>query len=214
MKGHTELVIFDWDGTLMDSERHIVASLREASRLRGLDVLPDGTYRNVIGLGMREAVQALYPEQMSEEFAQSYTEAYREFFFDPDAPQGLFEGARDTVDYLLGKGYQLAVATGKSRHGLEKVLGELGMEQCFHATRCADETGSKPDPRMLNEILDELGLPAERSVMVGDTEYDLAMASYGVHDTARLMQHAPVACIDRITDLPGLLSELPRKRRA
>jgi phosphoglycolate phosphatase len=154
----------------------------------------------------------------------NYTEAYREFFFDPDAPQDLFEGARDTLEHLLGEGYLLAVATGKSRRGLDRVLHELGMESWFHATRCADETSSKPDPRMLHEILSELGLSADRSVMVGDTEYDLAMAaqanmpsvgvSYGVHDKERLMQHQPLAFIDSISELPGILSKLHAKRRA
>ncbi len=211
-----ELVIFDWDGTLMDSERHIVASLRGASERLGIEVLSDSDYRNIIGLGMREAIRALYPERMCEDFVQAYTGAYRELFFDPDAPQDLFEGARETVEALLAQGYRLAVATGKSRRGLDRVFDELAIGHCFHASRCADETQSKPHPQMLYEILDELDIPPQRAVMIGDTEYDLVMAgnagmpaiaaAYGVHEHERLLRHAPVAVIGDIREVPSVLT--------
>ena len=211
------LVIFDWDGTLMDSEQHIVASMHGAMDRLGIPRLPAAQVRNIIGLGMREAIEALFPNQVDEDFARRFVAAYREFYFDPDAPQALFEGARRVLDTLHAHGRLLAVATGKSRRGLDLALSYLDLADRFHASRCADETASKPDPRMLQEILAELSVAPEEAVMVGDTEYDLEMArraglqgiavSYGVHEIQRLLAYAPRACLTDITQLPGVLAD-------
>lgn len=210
-----ELLIFDWDGTLMDSEAHIVACMQAAMTELDLEILDRRTICNVIGLGMREAVQTLFPDRPQDAFIERFTAAYRAHYFAPEAPQALFEGALQTLHDLHGDGYRLAIATGKGRHGLDRALAESGVAHLMHAHRCAEETASKPDPTMLREILAELAVSAERAVMIGDTEYDLAMAAsigmpavgvtYGVHEPERLWRHRPLTCLDRITELPAFL---------
>lgn len=210
-----QLIIFDWDGTLMDSACHIVNCLQGAIKILGLEPRQESALKNIIGLGMHEAIFALYPDQQqSVAFANKFTAAYRESFFADDAPQALFPGTLKTLTALQPH-YQLAVATGKSRHGLDLVLQETGLETFFDTSRCADETRSKPHPQMLTEILDSLKVDADKAIMVGDTEYDLEMAnlagvhpvgvSYGVHELSRLHKHKPVHMLDKIEDLPDWL---------
>ena len=216
------LVIFDWDGTLMDSEHHIVACLHAAMDDLGLERLPAERVRGIIGLGLREAVEGLFPGRGADDaFVDRFVAAYRSHFFDPAAGSSLFEGAREVVEQLYGEGFLLAVATGKSRRGLEMALDQTGLRSAFHVTRCADESRSKPHPQMLCEILDEVGVAAAEAVMVGDTEFDLAMAvaagvggigvSYGVHEVERLKRHRPLALIHQIRELPHVLIALPKE---
>ena len=211
-----ELIIFDWDGTLMDSEKHIVNCLQGAIDILDLESRHESELKNIIGLGMHEAIFALYPDQQqSVEFANQFTAAYRESFFAHDAPQGLFPGTLKTLETLRPH-YRLAVATGKSRHGLDLVLAETGLQAFFDESRCADETQSKPHPQMLTEILASLNIDADKAIMVGDTEYDLEMANlagvhpvgvtYGVHETSRLHKHQPVHMLDKIEDLSDWLT--------
>jgi phosphoglycolate phosphatase len=204
------LLVFDWDGTLMDSEYQIVSSLQAANQDLGLEYRDEEACRNIIGLGLREAVEALYPDS-DEAFVQLYTERYRHYWFQVAGESRLFPGARETLEALHGEGYRLAVATGKGRAGLDKVLAATGLGELFAATRCADETLSKPHPRMLRELMAELDIPPGETLMVGDTEYDMAMArnagagpvavSYGVHALERLQRHEPLACLDAIDEL-------------
>lgn len=213
-----KLLVFDWDGTLMDSEARIVACIRAASADLGLEVLPDATIRNIIGLGLREAIDALYPGS-SDEIHHGMTERYRHYFLTANpTPTQLFEGAAETLKSLEGEGYLLAVATGKGRNGLNRVLEETGLRNLFHTTRCADETFSKPHPLMLTEIMEELGTEPDETLMIGDTEYDMLMArnartpalavSYGVHELERLLKHEPAGHINSITELlPWLASD-------
>jgi phosphoglycolate phosphatase len=132
---------------------------------------------------------------------------YREHFLHQDrTDMPLFPGVRAGLADLAQRGYLLAVATGKARRGLQRVLAETGLEELFVVSRCADETFSKPHPQMLIDILDFTGVEAQAALMVGDTVYDMQMArsarvdglavSYGVHDRQRLLEHAPVACLD------------------
>jgi len=212
-----ELIIFDWDGTLMDSVMHIVSSLQGAIETLGLEKRQQEDLRNIIGLGMREAIFALYPDQQTTTFADKFTEAYRLFYFAEQAPQTLFSGVRETLESLQPH-YHLAVATSKSRHGLDRILAETGLESFFQISRCADETRSKPHPQMLNEILDTMDVDADKAIMVGDTEYDLEMAnragvhpvgvSYGVHELDRLHKHKPVTVLDELSELNEWLSRL------
>ncbi len=206
-----DLIVFDWDGTLMDSEARIVACIRAASADLGLEQCQTEAIRNIIGLGLREAIDTLYPGA-DEALHQGMVERYRYHFLTADpTPSELFAGAADTVRHLHETGYLLAVATGKSRKGLDKVLTETGLGMYFHSTRCADETFSKPHPQMLHEIMDELGVEAQMTLMIGDTEYDMQMAanaraaalavSYGVHVPERLLKHEPLGCIDDISEL-------------
>jgi phosphoglycolate phosphatase len=210
------LLVFDWDGTLMDSEARIVSCMQAAISDVGLSPLEHGVIRDIIGLGLSEAMNRLFPES-DQPLRQSLTARYRHHFLGNEhSPSTLFPGAMDTLLDLHGQGYLLAVATGKGRAGLESVLVETGCKRLFHATRCADETSSKPDPQMLHEIMADLGIPTTQTLMIGDTEYDMHMAhnagaaaiavSCGVHERARLLQCDPLACLDSIAGLCGWLA--------
>ena len=206
-----KLIVFDWDGTLMDSEAKIVASARAAITDLSVPPLANERIRNIIGLGLREAVECLFPEG-DEAFHRQFVERYRYHFLIADqTPMPLFAGAEDTLSALCDQGYMLAVATGKARRGLDRVLDETGLRRHFLTSRCADEAPSKPHPQMLEEIMEELGVAGDETLMVGDTEYDLQMArnagtraigvSYGVHGCERLLQFEPLACLDDISEL-------------
>jgi phosphoglycolate phosphatase len=210
-----KLLVFDWDGTLMDSEARIVSCVRCAAADLGLDRPADESIRNIIGLGLKEAVLTLFPGS-DETLVGLVIDRYRHHFLHADqTPSELFCGAAEVLQGLADQGYLLAVATGKGRQGLDKVLLETGLAPLFHTTRCADETFSKPHPDMLLQILDELGVDAADTLMIGDTEYDLQMArsagthrlavSYGVHSVERLMKHTPLGCLDAISELPEWL---------
>lgn len=205
------LFIFDWDGTLQDSANRIVAVMQVAVSDRGLSPLTSASIKNIIGLGLPEALRALYPELPRAEL-DALQAAYSRRFVEVETVQcPLFPGVVETLDRLRADGYQLAVATGKSRRGLDRILNGLGMTQYFDATRCADETRSKPHPQMLNELLVELGVPAASAVMVGDTEYDMEMAvnagvprvavDYGAHAVERLLPYQPGLVVSEFSAL-------------
>ncbi len=211
MNHNAKLIVFDWDGTLMDSAAHIVSCLNNA--ITELDLAPKTTdeLKNIIGLGLREALFALYPNASDNELTELVAR-YREHFFDQKAdPCELFAGARELVEELNTNEYFLAVATGKGRNGLDKVLNETGMAEFFPVTRCADESHSKPHPQMLLEIIDYYGVNPKDTIMVGDSEYDLLMAnnaqthsvavSYGVHEKQRLLDCQPLTCLDNMQEL-------------
>ncbi|WP_455206697.1 HAD-IA family hydrolase [Kaarinaea lacus] len=209
MQQHIDLVIFDWDGTLIDSQANIVQCLQWMINDLNLPERTENQLSNIIGLGLYEALNHLFPEYDTHAY-QQMVDRYRYHFLSSD-PSLPFPGAEDVLTHLANNEYLLAVATGKGRRGLDKALDSTGFRQWFHATRCADETRSKPHPQMLEEILDELGVEPGRAVMIGDTEYDLHMAksagvhavgvSYGVHDAERLRQCEPAAVIDEIRAL-------------
>lgn len=211
-----DLLVFDWDGTLMDSEAHIVDCLRVAMNAVNAEVKPDDHLRQVIGLGLPEAIARLLPDHGAD-VQQDAMHAFRaEFLSERPVPSRLFSGAEDLLMRLQSQGYMLAVATGKSRRGLDKVLNETGLEPIFAATRTADETFSKPHPQMLEEILVDLDTAPHRALVIGDTEFDLQMAqnarvpavgvSYGVHPRERLEKQSPLAIFDEITELGHWLS--------
>ncbi|MDR9435524.1 MAG: HAD-IA family hydrolase [Thiohalophilus sp.] len=214
---NTQLIIFDWDGTLMDSEGEILTCMRAAIEDLQLEPRTDNELKNIIGLGLQEALRTLYPQGSNAELLQ-LTARYRYHFLEsPRQPSELFAGARTMVEELHKAGHFLAVATGKGRNGLNKVLEQTGLDDYFHTTRCADECHSKPHPQMLHEIMDYLGVEADRALMIGDTEYDLLMASnagvkslavtYGVHERQRLLDCQPLECVDSIKQLHGWLKE-------
>jgi phosphoglycolate phosphatase len=211
-----ELLVFDWDGTLMDSEARIVACLQGAIADLELPRQEVAALRNIIGLGLAEAIERLFPGSDAAT-QQALVERYRHHFLVADpTPSTLFEGAAEVLRGLADQGYLLAVATGKGRRGLDKVLEETGLGPLFHATRCADETLSKPHPQMLLELMELLGAEPQATLMIGDTEYDMEMArnarthalavSYGVHHPERLLRHDPLGCLERIADLPAWLN--------
>lgn len=205
------LIIFDWDGTLVDSAGKIVAAMHAGIAATGLAPRTDGEVREIIGLGLPEAIRALYPQE-GEGAREALRQAYVEHYLVLDeVPCRLFPGAEAVLAGLAEHGHHLAVATGKSRRGLDRVLQRSGLARYFQATRCADETCSKPDPRMLHELLAHFRRPAAEAVMVGDSEYDMAMArsagmdriavSYGVHERERLLRYEPLLEVDSLHEL-------------
>lgn len=215
MEPGIRFIVFDWDGTLMDSEAQIVSCLHAAIADLSLQPLSDDTVKNVIGLGLREAIDMLVPGQ-DDAFRSAFVEAYREHWFAHEE-SSLFAGAREVLETIKGHDLKLGIATGKARRGLQRVLAQTGLSDCFDATRCADETPSKPHPQMLLELMAELGVAPHQTLMVGDTEYDMEMATNagagkvavrsGVHSEVRLNRHDPLVCLERVTELPAWLME-------
>lgn len=214
MKKRYELLIFDWDGTLIDSEANIVQCMQAAMKDLNLPVLGKETVKNIIGLGLQEALTTLYPD-IDQNTAKQLTDRYRFHFFTSD-PSEPFSGVDEILAQLNQAQYLMAVATGKGRKGLDKALSATGYGSLFHASRCADETRSKPHPQMLLEILEVLGVEANQALMVGDTEYDIHMAknagmesvavTYGVHERERLLKCDPTHCIDSFDELTAWLN--------
>jgi len=210
------LLVFDWDGTLIDSIERIVASLQYASRrVCGISLSEDKA-RSVIGLGLHEAIEQLHP-QLDAVAVRSVADCYRQnFLYDSAVPELLFDGVEDMLQKLVSDDYTLAIATGKSRTGLDRAMHEHKLGRYFATTRCAGENRSKPHPEMLNSILDELDTPAQHAVMIGDSEHDMLMAgnagvdaigvTHGVEEAESLMTHNPLICLDDITDLYEFLS--------
>lgn len=209
------LIVFDWDGTIIDSAAKIVGCMQQAADECSLPILEDEAIKNIIGLSLRNAVAHLYPaldEARNLEVQQAYSVAFKAA---DKVPCDFFVGVEECLAQLQDDGHYIAVATGKSRRGLDRVLGNLNWEKQFHATRCADETASKPDPLMLHQLMEELNVPAEETIMVGDTEYDLEMAvnakvasvgvSYGAHAVERLQRHQPLAIVDNLVDIHKLI---------
>jgi phosphoglycolate phosphatase len=205
-----DLVVFDWDGTLMDSAAAIVRAIQSACRDLGVAEPSDVQARHVIGLGLGDALRLAVPD-LDEAHYPQMTERYRHHYLSSDHELELFGGVPALLEQLKGDGYLLAVATGKSRIGLDRALDHSGLRPNFDATRCADECFSKPHPQMLEELLDEFAVPAKRCLMIGDTTHDLQMAinagvagvgvTYGAHAVEQLRTCAPLACIDSVAEL-------------
>ncbi len=210
------LLVFDWDGTLIDSIERIVTSLQYASReVCGIH-LDEDKARSVIGLGLQEAIERLHPG-LDAVTTESVADAYRQnFLFDSKVPELLFDGVEDMLKQLIADKYTLAIATGKSRKGLDRAMQKHKLGHYFATTRCAGENRSKPHPEMLNSILHQLDTHANNTVMIGDSEHDMLMAgnagvnaigvTHGVEDAESLMMYNPLACLDDITDLYDFLT--------
>ncbi|MGN0937010.1 MULTISPECIES: HAD-IA family hydrolase [unclassified Acinetobacter] len=221
MNSAVKLVIFDWDGTLFDSVGQIVASLKFAADQYS-QPLTDADAKSIIGLGLPEVAQRLFPTvpELHSEILQSYADHYVAH----SKGDMWFDGVADMLQELRDAGLQLAVATGKSRKGLDRVLAQTQSHELFRATRAASETKSKPDPLMLAEILAETGLRADQAIMVGDTSYDLEMAlniqmprvgvSYGVHTVETLQHFQPLHIAHTVDDLTEFLLEHVKLRLA
>jgi phosphoglycolate phosphatase len=211
-----DLIVFDWDGTLMDSTSAIIASMQAAARDLGLPVPDKKSASYVIGLGLQDAMQAAMPDLDPRHYPKM-VERYRYHYLAQDHALTLFDGARDMLIDLAGQGYFLAVATGKSRVGLNRALATASVTSLFDATRCADETFSKPHPAMLQELTRELGQDMRRTLMIGDTTHDLQMARnagalavsvhYGAHPAHELAAHEPLFGAESIAELHSWLAE-------
>lgn len=216
-----DLLIFDWDGTLSDSAQLIVNTMQQAITGLGLAPRDDGQIRELIGLSLADGMRKLYPE-MDTENLLALLENFRRNWLGSDgagpveAP--LFPGAAEALEALHAEGYVLAIATGKSRPGLNRSLKVYpGLKRLMATTRTADETASKPDPLMLSEILAQLDVPPERALMIGDTDYDADMArairmpmlgvACGVHDAERIRKARAVAVLENVAAIPGWLAQ-------
>ena len=205
-----ELVVFDWDGTLMDSAAAIVNAIQSACRDLGLPEPTDARARHVIGLGLEDAMRLAVPELATADYPRM-VERYRHHYLSRDHELTLFPGIPELIRELEEAGHFLAVATGKSRVGLTRALEVSGLGPHFHATRCADECFSKPHPQMIEELMEELGVQRQATVMIGDTTHDLLMAanagvaslavSYGAHEPDTLASHSPLATFSRVDEL-------------
>ncbi len=208
------LFVFDWDGTLSDSTSKIVGCMHEAASDHGLPRLEDYQVQDIIGLGLPEAIKTLYP-QLETAGVEAMRASYSAIFTAADQqPSSFFPNVEVTLDELLHRGHNIAVATGKSRAGLNRVLHNLKWKDYFHSTRCADETASKPHPKMLHELQREFAVDLEQMVMVGDTEFDMEMArragvpkvavDYGAHHVDRLRPYDPVLCVSDFGEILSL----------
>ena len=212
MNKPVELIVFDWDGTLFDSVGQIVASLQFAAQQFEQPLTPEAA-KSIIGLGLPEVAQVLFPTVP--ELHTDLLKCYGDHYVAHSTGDAWFAGIAEMLYGLKNQGVQLAVATGKSRRGLDRVLNQTNSHDLFEITRAASETKSKPDPLMLAEILAFTGVKAEQAIMVGDTSYDLEMAqniamprvgvSYGVHTPETLAQFNPIAIAADVKSLHQLL---------
>ncbi|MGE5472544.1 MAG: HAD family hydrolase [Bacteroidota bacterium] len=210
-----ELLVFDWDGTLLDSAGAIVNAIQASSRDLGLPEPSDEQARHVIGLGLVDALRHAVPELPPERY-QEMVERYRFHYLSGDNRLTLFAGVPAMLGRLRAAGHILTVATGKSRLGLERALDHSGLRPLFQASRCADECHSKPHPQMLEELMAEFGVAAASTVMIGDTSHDLMMANnagvdglavtYGAHRHDHLLECKPRACLHSVRELDHWLT--------
>jgi phosphoglycolate phosphatase len=214
------LLVFDWDGTLVDSIERIVTSLQHASKQAVKAEISESQAKDVIGLGLVEAIAQLHPELDEKHQAgklDDIADAYRHHYIhDNPVPAPLFSGVSELLDELKHQGYTLAISTGKSRSGLKQSIGEHDVARYFATTRCAGENRSKPHPEMLHEILGELNFSADEALMIGDSTHDLEMANnanmqcigvtHGVQGADTLKKHNPLICLSHITELSDYLN--------
>lgn len=203
------LLVFDWDGTIIDSAATIAQCIQEASRELGLEVPGRERASHVIGLGLHDALRAALPGLPAERYPE-FVDAYRRQFRAREDSMRLFAGMHELL-VQLSHTHVLAIATGKSRRGLERALDASGLRPLFAASRCADETNPKPHPAMLVEIMDEVAVQRRSTLMIGDTSHDLEMAraagvdalavTYGAHREDGLRACGPLGCFASVTEL-------------
>lgn len=211
------LLVFDWDGTLMDSIGAIVACMQVTVAELGLAPIPEKAIRDTVGLGLQESLDLLVPEA-GREIRQEIREVYRKHWFATFREHLLpFPGVEQSLTALADAGYLLGVATGKGRRGLDRDLAATGFGRLFNASRTAEESFSKPHPQMLLDLLDELGVPTRDALMIGDTTHDLLMARNagtaalavcsGSHLREALLELEPLACLNSVCEVPAWLGE-------
>lgn len=207
------LVVFDWDGTIIDSASSIARCIQDAARDLELTVPSDEQASHVIGLGLHDALRLAVPD-LAPERVSEFVARYRYHFLAREDTMAVFPGMRELIASLAAE-RRLAIATGKSRRGLDRALDATGLRAYFGASRCADETHPKPHPAMLQELMAELDCPAREALMIGDTSHDLDMAraagvdavavTYGAHPEQGLRSCAPVACVSSVAELTAWL---------
>ncbi|QDC44003.1 HAD family hydrolase [Methylophilus medardicus] len=211
-----DLIVWDWDGTVADSTGLISQALIQAAQEAGLPELSESRARSIIGLGLRESIQVLFGDIPASQ-AQALATHYQRNYYANENNILLFAGIAETIVALSKKGIKLAVATGKGRRGLNTALQQSGLAKYFHATKTVDECFSKPHPQMLDELMDELVAMPARTLMIGDSQYDLQMGknagvmtaavSYGSQTAAHLSQYSPDYLFDDVATLSAWLLE-------
>ncbi|MDA9993651.1 HAD-IA family hydrolase [Burkholderiales bacterium] len=211
-----DLIVFDWDGTLVDSTAHIAKSIQNAYADNDLPVPSEAAAKHVIGLGLVDTFNYLSPDLTKEQHL-GIVDRYRHHFLDADKTIHSFKHVTEGLQNLVGRNYLLAVATGKSREGLDRALTKVDFGHMFSITRCGDEGFPKPNPDMLNFIMDDLGVFPDRTLMIGDTTHDLLLAhnaktksigvTYGAHEKNKLAALNPLACVDSFEELMAWLLE-------
>jgi len=217
-----ELVVFDLDGTLMDSEARIVAAMQAAFRAQSLPAPSTAAVRAIIGLSLEQGVAQLHASGSNPARARLVAGYRSHYAHAATLPAPLFPHVEDILSTLAADGRLLAIATGKSRTGLLQALAETGIRRHFDALRSADDCPPKPDPAMLHELLDELGVAPGNAVMIGDTSFDLMMAhaagmaaigiTHGAHPRSVLLDCRPHALVDSLDALPPTLQALGADR--
>ncbi|MEE4245416.1 MAG: HAD-IA family hydrolase [Kangiellaceae bacterium] len=209
------VIIFDWDGTLMDSTPRIVAAVQETARVIDLPIPNDAAIKHIIGLSLDTAFQRLFPRHF-DDYADHLFKEYRYQYIDGDhVPTPLFDGIERLLKQLHSDQKQLSVATGKARRGLSRVIQGSQIESLFVDSICADEAESKPSAQMLDKLLDRNNWQASDCVMVGDTSHDINMAknagvesiavSYGAHSYDYLVESKPTQIANSVSQLEELL---------
>ena len=206
-------IVFDWDGTIIDSHSAIVECMQQASRDLGLPVPERERAGHVIGLGMHDAMRIVAPDLPAARYPE-FVARYRVHFLAREDSMRLFAGMQPLLEELCGT-HTLAIATGKSRKGLERALAATGVGPCFTASRCADETNPKPHPAMLRELMAQLDVEADAMLMIGDTSHDMQMAAaagvhgvavtYGAHPEHELLSCGPRGCVASVAALRAWL---------
>jgi phosphoglycolate phosphatase len=207
------VIVFDWDGTIIDSHSAIIECMQEASRDLGLPVPERERAGHVIGLGMHDTMKIVAPDLPAARYPE-FIARYRIHFLAREDSMRLFPGMQPLLEEL-GASHTLAIATGKSRKGLERALAATGIGKCFTASRCADETTPKPHPAMLHELMEELDVRPDAMLMVGDTSHDMQMAAaagvhgvavtYGAHPERELLSCGPRGCVASVEALRAWL---------
>ena len=204
------LVVFDWDGTLADSTAVIKRALQRSAEDLGYPIPTDAQASFIIGMGLRPALEHAIPTLRDEDVTR-LTDRFRHHFIVGENEIVLFDGVPEMLAALKARGHMLAVATGKSRRGLDRAFDTLGLREYFVASRCADEGFSKPHPGMLHALFDMTGMTAPETVMIGDTTHDLQLAenagaaaigvTYGAHERSLLQAHQPLTLVDSVAAL-------------
>lgn len=208
-----KLVIFDWDGTVMDSVTKIVNCIRSSAESLNLVPPSDEAIKNIIGMSLEKAIDVLFPDNVAQH--QALISGYKYQYSVDTTPTPVFANVVSVLNALKEQGIVLAVATGKGRGGLDRLLEQSQLRHFFSATRTSDDAQSKPSPDMLYQLLEELGISAQDAVMIGDTQIDMTMAkaagmdrigvTMGVHNAQQLNKLSPVATVDNYLQLQQVL---------
>ncbi|MDG2252060.1 MAG: HAD-IA family hydrolase [Methylophilaceae bacterium] len=210
MRKKYKVIIFDWDGTIVNSTGLIVKAIKEAALVKGITLIDERKISSVIGLGLDQAFRVLFNNTSMQEIIE-LQELYKDFYLENINKVSLFDGIVPGIKDLHRRGYNLAIATGKSRRGLDIDLKQSGLEPLFNITKTMDECFSKPHPQMVNEILDFYIIEKNEALIVGDSTYDLEMAlnagidslgvTFGSHNKAELLNYNPKAIVDNAYEI-------------